>query len=195
MPDIDRVDRDRRVVNRRPSAFGLAMLFARYANLTFGGGSATIAVLRRELERRGWMTSDQFAISFAFARLTPGTNLLAFCTGIGWLLRGLRGAIVALFASSLPSAAVVVIATAMFDRWRGLSWASAAIQGAVAAAVAITVATSWTVARPYLQGRGRAIGVLVVVAAFALNALLGLSPVFVLALAAVGGFVSPVERR
>jgi chromate transporter len=34
--------------------------------------------------------------------LTPGTNLLAFCTGIGWLLRGLSGALIALLAASVP---------------------------------------------------------------------------------------------
>jgi hypothetical protein len=31
-------------------------------------------------------------------RITPGTNLLAFCTGFGWALRGLSGAIVGLVA-------------------------------------------------------------------------------------------------
>lgn len=35
-----------------PSVFAVAELFARYANTTFGGGSATIGVLHRELERR-----------------------------------------------------------------------------------------------------------------------------------------------
>jgi len=58
----------------------IAAVFTRYANLTFGGGSATIAVLHREIvATRKWIDETQFALCFALRRLTPGTNLLAFC--------------------------------------------------------------------------------------------------------------------
>ena len=99
----------------RPSLVRLGDVFVRYGNITLGGGSATIAVLRREiLERRRWIGEDDFTVCFGLARLTPGTNLLAFCTGIGWITRGLPGAIVALLAGSIPCAAMVVLATALF---------------------------------------------------------------------------------
>ena len=43
--------------------------------------------MHRELfEKRKWISNDDFTLCFALARLTPGTNLLAFCTGWGWLL-------------------------------------------------------------------------------------------------------------
>jgi chromate transporter len=72
------------------SLFQIATLFGRYANLTLGGGSATSATIHREIvDKRHWVTQSQFTLSFALGRLTPGTNLLAFCTGIGWLIRGL----------------------------------------------------------------------------------------------------------
>ena len=178
----------------QPSLLGITGLFTRYANTTFGGGSATIAVLHRELERRRWINSDQFAISFSLARLTPGTNLLAFCTSVGWLLRGIRGAIAALLASSIPCAAIVVVATAMFDVWQRVSWAKAFVHGAVAAAVALTVATSWTIARPYFRPGERFLGGLIVSAAFLLHALVGLSAISVLGLAAAVGLMLPAKR-
>jgi len=63
-------------------------VFARYANLTLGGGSATTAVIHGEIvTKRHWVSEEQFALSFALGRLTPGTNLLAFCVGIGWILK------------------------------------------------------------------------------------------------------------
>ena len=87
----------------RPGLIQIGDVFARYANFTLGGGSATVAVLHRELlDKRRWVNDDSFTLSFALARLTPGTNLLAFCTGVGWLLRGLPGAIVALLGRLDP---------------------------------------------------------------------------------------------
>ena len=80
----------------------IAVAFVRYANLTFGGASATIAVLHREIvARRGWIDQDQFNLLVALSRLTPGTNLMAFCAGIGWMLRRCGGAVVALLAASV----------------------------------------------------------------------------------------------
>ena len=93
-----------------PRVLQIADVFCRYANFTLGGGSATVAVLHRELlDKRRWLSTDKFKLCFALARLTPGTNLLAFCTGVGWLLRGVAGAIVPLLAASIPCAVFVVI--------------------------------------------------------------------------------------
>jgi Chromate transporter len=84
-------------------------LFARYANFTLGGGSATTAVLHHELVgKRRWITDHHFILCFALGRLTPGTNLLAFCTGVGWLLPGMAGAVAALMSASIPCAIMVI---------------------------------------------------------------------------------------
>jgi hypothetical protein len=123
----------------------------------------------------------------------PGTNLLAFCTGFGWALRGLSGAIVALLASSIPCALLVAVLTALFELWRDSPVAQVAIRGAVAAAVGITVKTCWTIARPYFKGEGRLRVVLVGGAAFMLNAVAGIPPIEVLILAAVVGAFLPVH--
>jgi chromate transporter len=125
-----------------PGMAQIAAAFIRYANFTLGGGSATVAVLHRKLlDKRRWISNDNFSLCFALARLTPGTNLLAFCTGVGWLLRSTLGAMTALLAASIPCTIIVALATALFSRWQENHWAQAAIHGAIAAAVAITVKT------------------------------------------------------
>jgi chromate transporter len=175
-----------------PSLAQIADVFARYANFTLGGGSATVAVMHRELlDKRRWISSDDFALCFALARLTPGTNLLAFCTGVGWRLRHLSGAIVALLAASIPCTLIVVIATSLFSRWQDNPWAQAAIHGAIAAAVAITVKTCWTIAHPHYRGRARLRVALVAAAAFLLYVWVGLPAIEVLLLAAVAGAFLP----
>lgn len=183
-------------VAKAPRLADIADLFVRYGNFTLGGGSATVAVMHREiLDKRHWITPDQFMLSFALARLTPGTNLLAFGTGVGWLLRGLPGALVALLAGSIPCALMVVVATALFHHWQDNPWARAAIHGAVAAAVAITVKTGWTIAHPHFQGRARPRVAVVAVLAFGLYVGLHLSAIEVLLLAAAAGAVLPEPVR
>ncbi len=142
-----------------PNLRQIADIFVRYANFTLGGGSATIAVLHREiLEKRGWLTEGNFALCFALCRLTPGTNFLAFCTGVGWLQGRFSGAITALLAASIPCALIVTVMTAALSSWQESALAQAAIHGAIAAAVAITVQDLLGYRQASFQRRGRAAG-------------------------------------
>ena len=107
-------------------------------------------------------------------------------------MQGLSGAVVALLAASIPCTAIVVIATSLFSHWQANPWARAALHGAIAAAVAVTAKTSWTIAHPHFRGRARLRVVLVAAAAFVLYVGLGLPAVEVLVLAAmVGAFLPP----
>jgi chromate transporter len=108
------------------------------------------------------------------------------------VLRGPSGAIVALLASSIPCATLVAVLTALFSHWQNSPIAQAAIHGAVAAAVGITVKTCWTIAGPYFKGRGRLRVILIGGAAFLLYVWVGIPPIEVLILAAVVGAFLPV---
>lgn len=179
----------------RPSLAAIADVFVRYANFTLGGGSLTVAVLHRELlGKRNWISVDSFTLCFGLARLTPGTNVLAFCTGVGWLLRGWWGALVALLAASIPCTIMVVVATALFSEAEGNRWVQAGIHGAIAAAIAITVKTCWTIAHPHWKGAARRRVAVIAAAAFLLYVAVGLSAIQVLVLAAVVGAILPPVR-
>jgi chromate transporter len=179
----------------RPSLASIADVFTRYGNFTLGGGSATSAVIHGQIViRRHWVTDQQFGLCYALGRLTPGTNVLAFCTGIGWLLRGLPGALVALLAASVPCALIVIVITALFREWQGNAIAHAAIHGAVAAAVAITTKTSWTIAGPLYRGGAQLRVVLIGAAAFGLYVVLGVPAIYVLLGAAFVGAFLPVSK-
>jgi chromate transporter len=186
---------DERPLQAGPGLGRVAWVFVRYGNFTLGGGSATSAILHRALvEKRGWLTEDQFTLCFALGRITPGTNLLAFCTGCGWVLRGMFGAITSLLAASIPCSIFVIVLTALFSYWRDNHFAQLAIHGAIAAAVAITVKTCWTIAKPYFKGQGRLRVVLISAAAFLLYVWAGIPAIEVLVLAGVVGAFLPAAR-
>ncbi|HMG23437.1 MAG TPA: chromate transporter [Kofleriaceae bacterium] len=170
-------------------------MFARHANTTFGGGSATIAVLRQQiLARRAWISEAEFDLSYALSRLTPGTNLLAFCTAAGWTARRWRGALVALLAASLPCSVLAVLVTAFYAELHGNPLFQSALRGALAAAVAVMVSTAWVFAEPHVKAAPRK-ALLVVPCAIALSLAGHRSPVEILLLAAVAGLAWPAKPQ
>ena len=107
-----------------------ALLCLRVANLTFGGGEPTMSVFFRELVvSRNWLTRERYALIYSLARATPGTNILAFCAGVGWEVARWRGALVAVLSSSVPCAAAVVWFTYAYTLWRSNPLAMSAIGG------------------------------------------------------------------
>ena len=179
----------------RPSLRQISTAFVRYANTTFGGGSATTAVLHRAIvDERSWVTPERFALIYALARLTPGTNLLALCAGLGLQLRGWRGALVALLAASLPCSVIVLIVTFFFEQWSHNRLAEVSLRGAVAAAVGITVITGWTISKPYLKSPQWPRAALMGALAFGLAVFLRIEPIRILLGAALIGFLLPARR-
>jgi chromate transporter len=176
---------------KRVSLAQLGWLFTYHGNLTFGGGTATITTLDRELvEKRELISRDDATFSFALARVTPGTNFLAYCTAFGWQVRGLPGAFIALGASSLPCSIITLFATVLCGWWIRKPLAAIAMHGATAAVVGVMLATGWSLARPF-----RASLPIIPFLSFILGAcalvLFGASPFRVLMMASLLGWMFP----
>ena len=88
---------------------------------------------------------------------------------------------------------LVAALSALFHYWQDSPFAQAAIHGAVAAAVGITVKTCWTIAKPYFKGAGRLRVILIAGTAFLLYVAASVPPIEVLILAAVVGAFLPVH--
>ena len=158
-----------------------------HGGLTFGGGGPTIAALQNEtMNRRGWIDNGQFQLAYALSRLTPGTNLLAFCTALGWQMRGVSGAVAALIASSLPCSIVTVGFTILFDAVQGNRWAATAIEGASASAIGIIAASCWQLIAPH-AGAGTWLRTAVLVLGALLLQIADVPPIRILLLAGVLG--------
>ena len=176
----------------------LALVFLRIGNLTLGGGNPTMAAMERELvEHRGWLSAEQYGLAYALARLTPGTNVLAFCAGAAWYLRGWRGALAAVLLVTVPCSVLTVWLTHAYETLKANPLATGAISGMLAAAVGMMAAAAWRLIRPHARGGqwARTLGL----PAGAAILLLGFAvpPIQALALAALAGFFwrGPGENR
>ena len=84
-----------------PTLRKLTGVFLRIGNTTFGGGLPTMAALQRELvEQHDWLSPEDYALAFSLARVTPGTNVIAFCAATGARIMGLRGALAGALAET-----------------------------------------------------------------------------------------------
>lgn len=169
----------------------LGALFFRAGNFAPGGGAPAVAILQRELvHSRRWLPQEDYGLCYALARVTPGTNLLAFYAAVGYRLRGWRGSLVALIAGVLPCCILAGLVTAGFDRVSHNPWIAAGIDGALASSVGVLLASFWLLVRPYLKAGNRVRSVLIVAASLALSLYAGLSPITVLLLAALSGLIA-----
>ncbi len=171
--------------------FSLKQLFGlclKVANLTFGGGDPTLAALHHELvASRGWLSGERYGLIYALARMTPGTNILAFCAGAGWELARLPGAVAAVVAAAGPSGLFVVWFTAAYESWKSNPMAMAAIGGTLAAAVGMMGGAAIQLMRPHWE-KGGARAALLAGCALVLSAVFHWTPIQILALAAVAGY-------
>jgi len=174
----------------------LTWIFLRVGSLTFGGGDPTMAALQSELvARRHWLDEEQYALIYGLARITPGTNLLAFAAAAAWKILGWAGAVAAVLAMTAPSAAMVVLLTRGYEAWNANALAMAAIGGTLAAASGMMATSAWQLLAPQIRSGRRARTVLIFLASVMASQAFSLPPVQLLGLAALAGLIwrTPVE--
>lgn len=126
----------------RPRPHSLADLFVSFTLLALQGFGGVVAVVQRELvERKQWLTQEEFIEDWAVAQVMPGPNVVNLSMMIGGRYFGLPGALSAL-AGMLAIPLVVVILLAMLHSHfaghpgvdgalRGMAAVSAGMIGAV----------------------------------------------------------------
>ena len=117
--------------NRPKARLGtLFFTFLKIGAFTFGGGYAMLALLEREfLDRRCWMSQEEFLDMTAIAESTPGPMAINSATYIGYKLAGIPGAAVATLAVCIPSFVIIYLISLFFDRFLSLRLVACAFQG------------------------------------------------------------------
>jgi chromate transporter len=170
---------------QRPGLLEVTNVFLRLGNTTVGGGEPTMVALQQELTRRGWMSIEQFGIGYGLARITPGTNMLAFCAAAAWYVRGMPAAILCMLAVTVPSSVLVVWLTKICQAGESIPWLQSVVTAVIAAAVGMMLATALSLARSQAKA-GWVVPVLFVACACGLR-YLGVSPLQTIALGALAG--------
>src|SRR3954465_5625889 len=98
---------------RRPQPESLSDLFFSFTFLALQGFGGVLAVVQRELvERKRWMTREEFIEEWAVAQIMPGPNVINLSLMVGSRYFGLPGAAAAV-AGMLCAPLVVVLTLAI----------------------------------------------------------------------------------
>lgn len=140
--------------NQKPqiSAWRLFLIWASIGLQSFGGGASTTLLIQRAfIEKRKWMTIEDFTEFWSLCILTPGINLIGLTILIGRKLGRGPGIFASLAGLLLPSATITCILTALFQQVEHLAAIQAALKGVIPATGAIMLVVGLNFALPIIR--------------------------------------------
>ncbi|HLG65995.1 MAG TPA: chromate transporter [Ktedonosporobacter sp.] len=180
----------------RPGKWQLFRIWTSIGLQSFGGGSSTIFQIQQEfIEKRGWMTMEDFSLFWNLCLFTPGINIIALTVLIGRKLGGISGIVVSLIGLLLPSATITCLLAAGFKLIENRPDVQAILRGVIPATAGVMFVVATRFAHPLLtqarkEGWARSVAsAIIVLACTTALIVLKLSVILVLICAATTGAI------
>lgn len=146
----------------------IALLFLRLGLTAFGGPAAHVAMMRDEVvERRRWLTAEQFLDLLGATNFIPGPNSTEMAIHVGHRRGGWPGLVVAGVCFILPAALLTYGFAWLYVRFGRLPAASATLYGVKPVIVAVVVQALFALGRTAIKNKTLAV---LTLAAVAMNA-------------------------
>lgn len=114
----------------------------------FGGPIASVGYMQRDLvERRGWLSENEFLDGVALGQTMPGPLAAQVVMWIGFLRRGWAGALATAATFIAPSFLLVLAVAAVYARYSGLAVVQSLFYGIAPAVMAIIAIAACKLAR------------------------------------------------
>jgi|SRR5450432_1086991 chromate transporter len=125
----------------------LFLTFIKIGSVLFGSGYVLLAFLRADfIVHLGWLNQKQLLDAVAVGQITPGP-VFTTATFIGYLVAGVKGAIVATVAIFLPGFFLVAASGPIIARVRRSAIAGAFLDGVIAGSLALMGLVAWQLGR------------------------------------------------
>lgn len=125
-----------------PQPRSLTDLFLSFTLLALQGFGGVLAVVQLELvERKRWLTREEFIEDWAVAQIMPGPNVVNLSMMIGSRYFGLRGALAALAGMLTFPLIVVLLMALVYSRYADNPGVAGALRGMGAVAAGLIVAS------------------------------------------------------
>lgn len=126
----------------RPRPKSLTDLFLSFTVLALQGFGGVLAVVQRELvERKRWLTQEEFIEEWSVAQSMPGPNVVNMSMMIGARYFGLPGALAALGGMLLIPLLVALGLASLYARFSAYPQVAGALRGMAAVAAGMIAAT------------------------------------------------------
>ena len=127
----------------RPGPTSTGDLFFTFNRLSLQGFGGVLAVAQRELvERKGWLSREEFVEMLALSQVLPGPNVVNLGLMLGDRFFGLRGALAAVTGMLAVPLVIVLVLTAAYAEFSRLTVVSGALRGMGTVAAGLIIATA-----------------------------------------------------
>lgn len=170
-----------------PSTREILLVFLKIGALAFGGVYSMLAFFQRELvEKRGWLTDDEFAEAVSIGQMTPGPPIVNTGVYIGYSLGGTRGALAATAGLVIPGFFIVLGLGVVYMKFKSLPFVAPVLKGVGAAVVGLLASVVYRMGKGLVRGRA---GLVFAIAAFVSLAFLKVNPIALIALSGLSGYL------
>ncbi len=161
--------------------------FFKIGGLTFGGGLSMLPMLKYELvEKKGWIDEEKLLDCYAIGQCTPGIIAVNTATYVGYLRKGIMGAISGTLGMISPSILIITTIFLFLSNFMENVWVQHALSGIKGVVCALMLHTVISlVKKSVVSVLCAVIGVLALVLALFTD----IPTVLIVALAAVVGLV------
>ena len=136
-----------------PSWSEMLRVFGRIGVLSFGGPTAQIALMHRELvETRGWLSEQAYLRALSLCMLLPGPEAMQLATYAGWRMRGTAGGLLAGLLFVIPGTMVIAVLALIYANYGQLPLVQSAFLGIKAAVIIVVFQALRKVAGKALVG-------------------------------------------
>jgi len=132
----------------------LSDLFRAFAAVSLSGFGGALPWARRMIvDKRGWMTVEEFNETFSLSQFLPGPNVINFSVVFGQRFGGAPGAAVALAGLLGPPLVIVTVLAALYARYGDLETLGRVLSGIASAAAGLLIAIVVKMAAPMFRKR------------------------------------------
>ncbi len=165
-----------------PGPSSLGALYWAFTTLALQGFGGVVAIVQRELvDKKQWLTKDQFIEDWAVAQVLPGPNVVNLSLMIGDRYFGLRGGMAALAGMLSFPLVLVLLLAALFAGVSDSLAVQGALRGMGAVAAGMIAATGFRLLSALKENvLGRSVSYGLAAATFVAIALLRLPLIWVL---------------
>ncbi|WP_198970390.1 chromate transporter [Xylophilus sp. ASV27] len=126
----------------QPGPESLRALFIAFTLLALQGFGGVLVVVQREVvERRRWLSREEFLEEWSVAQIMPGPNVVNMGLILGDRFFGWRGALVALLGLITVPLCVVLTLAVFYGHYQGHPAVAGALRGMAAVAAGLILAT------------------------------------------------------
>lgn len=161
--------------------------FLKIGSFSFGGVYSMLAFFEKELvQKKKWLTHEEFAESVVIGQLTPGAPIINTGIFIGYMLRKLRGALATVAGQVLPSFFLILIIAYLYIKYNDIALIRSILKGIGAAVVGLVASVVYSTGKKFLKGY-KSISFAVI--AFLCLAIFKLNPIVLIVISGIGGLM------